>query len=253
MSGYVVIIIAMAASAWLVLRRRDTFVSGNIVGIQADLKRAGIEDDLHAASAGVADSAQALGCAYLAELTSAVQSYVRTAKDRLPCSAVTDQLRRVQNAMEARVRASKLAAGTKAKMMDYVQSAVDTVRAVFDPLCRNGSFDTRAAQSALEGIQVSYCAALPTPRKDAAAKPPGLNKPALTAAVQAAQRAVTESRKRGGTPSPAAQARLAAARRALSASNASAKAAAAKATAKTRKAVPDAGKPSATAKKSSHK
>lgn len=215
---------ALAALAALQGRRhREAFVSGNVVGIQADLKRQGIEREMHAAAAGVADGAQGLGCAYLAALAGAVQAPLTGGAARVPCSRVTDHIRKLENAVEARIRAGKLSAKTKDKMSAYKRQAVDAIRAVFDPLCTRDTFDPREVSAALKAIQASYCGALPTPARDAAAAPAGTNDPRLTTAVQNAQKALTEHLKKGAGADPVKasqlQAALAASRAALLASN----------------------------------
>lgn len=173
--------------------RRDTFVSGNVVGIAADLKRQGIETLLHVSAAAVADSAQVLGCAYMGALAGAVQAVItRSAGRPVACTVVTDELKKLENTLATRINGSKLAPATKAALLKYRLDAVATMRAVFDPLCRNGMFDPVQLQKAVDAVRASYCGALPTPAVDALAKPAGVNDPRLVAAVQNAQKAFDE-------------------------------------------------------------
>lgn len=212
--------LALGLAVLLALDRPEPFVSGNIVGIRADLKRQGIEAAMHSATAGVAGSAQGLGCAYLSAMAGAVQASVGAGGGaRVPCSRVTDQIKKLDNAIEARIRAGKLGANTKDKMSAYKRQAVDAITAVFDPLCTGDTFDPQEVGAALKAIQASYCGALPA----AGAVPVGFNDPKLTAAVQNAQKALTEHLKQGARADAIKtlqlQAALSAARAALVAAN----------------------------------
>lgn len=212
--------VALALLGLAALRQREAFVSGNVVGIQADLKRQGIERALHTSAAGVADSTQKLGCAYLASLAASVSSTLPAGAKRLPCSQVADQLKKLDNTLAGRVGSSALSRPTKAKMNAYRGQAMDAFRSVFDPLCKGGTFDAAELRAALAAIQVSYCGATPAPRNQA-----GAINPALTSAVQQAQKALATQKKAGGKTAGAAlktqqlQAALDAANAALLAAN----------------------------------
>ncbi len=174
---------------------RETFISGNVVGIE--VKREGIEKELHQAAAVVAENAQGLGCAYLNVLVDAIEESVRESKDRrVACGRVTDHIKKLENAIEARIRSSGFSQRTKDKLNDYRRQAIDTIRSTFDPLCDKQTFDPKEVRATLRAIREAYCGALPTPLEDAAAKPPGLNDPVLTARVQSAQKALTEREKK---------------------------------------------------------
>lgn len=177
----------------VVQQRRESFVSGDVVGIE--IKREGIEQELHQAAAAVADSAQGLGCAYMNVMVEGIEASVRASKGRVSCGRVTDHIKKLENAIESRIKSSRLSQKTKDKLNEYIRQAIDAVRSVFDPLCEKQTFDPKDVRTALRAIKEAYCGALPTPLKDAAAKPPGLNDPALTAKVQSAQKALTEREK----------------------------------------------------------
>ncbi|NDE02550.1 MAG: hypothetical protein EBZ91_12555 [Gammaproteobacteria bacterium] len=176
----VVVAVAVLALA-VVVRRREGFVAGPV------------DRKVRDAATAVTQDARSVGCSYVVELLSEVQASTWARKsDKVPCAAVTDRLRRLQNAMEARVQASKLGPRTRVKMLQYAQETMDAVRAAFAPLCRNGTFSVADAAAALADLRARCplfkAKATAKPASKATAKPKSKTKATAKATAKPASK-----------------------------------------------------------------